>query len=211
MRNTYANDAAEIHEMHSANRVGRRIRAIRTEHVPAMSQTDLGQLIGLNANRVQQYENGARKPKLELAQKIASALGVETSALLDPVVSTNDGVMYALFEMEKVFDLRLKEIDGEIYICFGDRLKHNQNELNYNLKMWLKRQEQRDQELEAAKTDEERDKILHDYHMWEWTFPRAVLVESDKVQERARLEKEIQELQEQLDKLKKSGDSGTTE
>lgn len=211
MRNTYANDAAEIHEMHSANRVGRRIRAIRTEHVPAMSQTDLGQLIGLNANRVQQYENGARKPKLELAQKIASALGVETSALLDPVVSTNDGVMYALFEMEKVFDLRLKEIDGEIYICFGDRLKHNQNELNYNLKMWLKRQEQRDQELEAAKTDEERDKILHDYHMWEWTFPRAILVESDKILERARLEKEIQELQEQLDKLKKSGDSGTTE
>ena len=65
----------------------------------------------------------------------------------------------------------------------------------------VKRQEQRNQELEAAKTDEERDKILHDYHMWEWTFPRAVLVESDKVQERARLEKEIQELQEQLDKL----------
>ena len=37
--------------------------------------------------------------------------------------------------------------------------------------------------------------------MWEWTFPRAVLVESDKIVERARLEKEIQELQEQLDKL----------
>ena len=47
--------------------------------------------------------------------------------------------------------------------------------------------------------------------IWEWTFPRAILVESDKILERARLEKEIQELQEQLDKLKKSGDSGTTE
>lgn len=42
-----------------------------------MSQSDLGNLIGLNSNRVQQYENGARKPKLDLAKKIAAALEVD--------------------------------------------------------------------------------------------------------------------------------------
>ena len=201
MKKKYANDDAEANEILSAKRVGRRIRAIRTEHVPEMSQGDLGQLIGLNANRVQQYENGARKPKLELAQQIAAALGVETSALLDPVVSTNIGVMYGLFEMEQMFDLRLKEIDGQIYICFGDKLQHNQEEINENLRLWQRRQEQRDLELQSATTEDEIERINHDYHMWEWTFPNAVILETEKRLEKAKLKREIDELQKKLKKL----------
>ena len=57
------------------SRIGRRIRAIRQEE--DMSQGDLGEKVGLNANRIQQYENGARNPKFELCKQIAEALEVE--------------------------------------------------------------------------------------------------------------------------------------
>ena len=45
----------------SASRIGNRIRRIRTER--GMSRAELGEKIGLCQNRVQQYENGRRKPK----------------------------------------------------------------------------------------------------------------------------------------------------
>ena len=102
------------------SRIGRRIRAIRQEK--NMSQGDLGEKVGLNANRIQQYENGARNPKFDLCKQIAEALEVEASALLDPQVASYIGAMFAFFEMETLYDLRLKEDDkGQIYIRFGER------------------------------------------------------------------------------------------
>ena len=96
------------------SRVGRRIRAIRQEE--DMSQGELGEKVGLNANRIQQYENGARNPKFELCKQIAEALKVEFSALLDPQVASYIGAMFAFFEMETLYDLRLKEVDGQICV-----------------------------------------------------------------------------------------------
>jgi len=58
--------------------VGRRICPIRQEE--DMSRGELGEKVGLNANRIQQYENGARNPKFELCKQIAEALKVEVSA-----------------------------------------------------------------------------------------------------------------------------------
>lgn len=35
-----------------------------------VSQTELGEKVGLNADRIQKYENGARKPKADLLKKL---------------------------------------------------------------------------------------------------------------------------------------------
>lgn len=79
----------------AAKRIGNRIREIRESM--GMSRAELGEAIGLNANRIQQYENGRRKPKSEGLKKIASVLGVSTHAITDPVFTNYIGAMHGLF------------------------------------------------------------------------------------------------------------------
>ena len=43
----------------AGSRIGRRIRSVREE--AGMKQAELGEAVGLNANRIQQYENGEKK------------------------------------------------------------------------------------------------------------------------------------------------------
>ena len=102
-----------------ADRIGARIREIRIEN--GMSQEDLGNKVGLSADRIQKYENGVRKPKAELLQKIATSLGVNTLALTDPVVADSVGAMYAFFEMEKLYNLKVQRIqDGRLILIVDD-------------------------------------------------------------------------------------------
>ena len=70
-----------------AERIGKRIRTIRIAR--GLSQTQLGEKVGLNADRIQKYENGARKPKKELLKQIARALGVQPMAIADPIIDVN--------------------------------------------------------------------------------------------------------------------------
>ena len=150
--------------------VGRRIRAIREES--GMSRDELGDKVNLNANRIQQYENGARNPKFELCKQIAEALEVEASALLDPQVASYTGAMFAFFEMETLYDLRLKEVDGQMCICFGESQQDiNVSTINKNLKAWYERRKQMESEILNATSEDEKKKIIHEYHMWEWNFP----------------------------------------
>lgn len=172
----------------AGSRIGRRIRAIRTE--AELSQGELGEKVGLNANRIQQYENGARNPKFELCKQIAEALEVEASALLDPQVASYIGAMYAFFEMETLYDLRLKEVDGQMCICFGE----NQNDINVstmnkNLKMWRDRRMQMEEDILNATSEEEKKKIIHEYHMWEWNFPHSTDKNAPSKSERAAKER----------------------
>ena len=103
-------DFADLEEDRSAARIGERIKKIREAR--EMTRAELGMLIGLDQNRVQQYENGRRKPKLPLLKKIAYALGVNTIALMDPNADSYVGAMYALFQMEEKQDLRIVKNDG---------------------------------------------------------------------------------------------------
>lgn len=172
----------------AGNRIGRRIRAIREEQ--NKSQGELGEAVGLNANRIQQYENGARNPKLDLCKQIAEVLEVETSALLDPQVASYIGAMYAFFEMETLYDLRIKEIDGQMCICFGE----SQNDIkvstmNKNLKMWHERRLKMEEDIMNATSEEEKRNIIHEYHMWEWNFPHSMAVDVLPKSERAKKER----------------------
>ena len=172
----------------AGSRIGRRIRAIRTEE--GLSHGELGEKVGLNANRVQQYENGARNPKLDLSKKFAEALDVETLALLDPQVSGYIGAMYAFFEMESLFDLRLKKVDGQICICFGESQYDTRViSMNRNLMSWYERREKMEEDLLAAESEEEKQRIVHEYHMWEWNFPHSTMENAPSKAERARKER----------------------
>lgn len=153
-------------------RIGRRIRAIRVEK--GLSQAELGESVGLNANRIQQYENGARNPKLELCKQIAEVLEVEASALLDPQIANYIGAMYTFFEMETFYDLRLKEVDGQMCICFGEsQFDPHVSSMNNNLKVWFERRKKMESDLLNAATEEEKKNIIHKYHMWEWNYPHS--------------------------------------
>lgn len=195
VENPFGTDIAEIQEANAGDRIGRRIRRVREDADPAMSQGELGEKVGLNANRIQQYENGARKPKLALLKEIAKALGVETAALADPDPSNDIGIMYTLFELETQFGLKpIKAEDGQIYLTFGTN-----DHINSNLRSWYDARQMMEVAVSTAGSDEEKAKALHDYHTWEWTFPRC-LAEASKERR-----KQIAELQAKLNELK--GDS----
>lgn len=190
----------------AGSRIGRRIRAIRQEKED-MSQADLGEKVGLNANRIQQYENGARNPKFELCKQIAEALDVETSALLDPQVASYIGAMYAFFEMETLYDLRLKEVDGQMCICFGESQNDiNVSTMNKNLKAWYDRRKQMETDILNASSEEEKKQIIHEYHMWEWNFPHSMDKDAPSKSERAAKERAAHELEKILKTARENGE-----
>ena len=189
------------------NRIGRRIRAIRQEE--DMSQGNLGEKVGLNANRIQQYENGARNPKFELCKQIAEALEVEASALLDPQVASYNGSMFAFFEMETLYDLRLKEVDGQMCICFGESQNDiNVSTMNKNLKAWYERRKQMEADILNATSEDEKKKIIHEYHMWEWNFPHSVISNPLSKSERAAKERAAHTLEGILSEARKNRVNG---
>ena len=149
-------DFADLEEDRSAARIGERIKKIREAR--EMTRAELGMLIGLDQNRVQQYENGRRKPKLPLLKKIAYALGVNTIALMDPNADSYVGAMYALFQMEEKQDLRIVKKDGSYCLQFGDGKFGGMN--NY-LKTWYEVRNELNEAMPNL-TDEERKKKVFD-------------------------------------------------
>ena len=117
VNNPFGQDPMDFNESTAADRVGRRIREIRESQ--NMTQAELGEKIGLNGDRVQKYENGARKPKSELLKQFARALDVSTLALTDPIVANYFGAMYALFEMEKRYDLKVSVMERSFHLSLA--------------------------------------------------------------------------------------------
>ena len=66
-----------------------------------MTQKELGDAVGLTANRIAQYEMGYREPKVPLLEKMAKALRVSKLALLEPDTGNLGGVMETLFWVEE--------------------------------------------------------------------------------------------------------------
>ena len=189
-------DLLDLSEDTSAERIGSRIREIRVSE--GISQVDLGKSVGLDGARMHKYENGLRKPKDELLKSIAKALGVETLALTDPVVSSYLGAMYAFFEMEKHYDLKLNHEDGRLSLSFGDGISGTMNDY---LREWARERKVIDLKLQDAESEEERKKVLHEYDMWEWTFPRGISDRSEqdyKDMKRAKLEEKKREIEKQI-------------
>ena len=51
-----------------------------------LTQKRLGEMIGVNANTINQYETGARKPDIVKLKKLAVALNCTADDLLKPIV-----------------------------------------------------------------------------------------------------------------------------
>ena len=167
-------DFADINEDRSGARIGERIKKIREAR--EMTRAELGVLVGLDQNRVQQYENGRRKPKLPLLKKFAYALGVNTIALMDPTIDSYVGAMHALFQMEEKLDMKVVKRDGCYCLQFGDGKFGGMN--NY-LKDWYEVRQALDEAMPNL-TDDERKKKVFDYNMFEWTYPSGLAVNAHR-------------------------------
>ena len=75
------------------------------------------------------------------------------------------------------------------------------------LSEWYARKQEMIEELDKAETEEARRDIIHRYHMWEWTFPKALAdrssKEMEKAKEKQRIRDEMENLQNRLDELNK--------
>ena len=182
----------------AAARVGQRIRKIRIAR--EMTQAALGDAVGLSADRIQQYENGFRRPRADLLKKIAGALGVSTLSLVDPAVTDPVGAMYAFFELEEMFCMSIGEGPGDrapsLCLSVDDR-----NKLYPYLKDWLSVKSLVSTQLEAASSDQEQDKIWQAYHAWKWSYPKVSFYPEDVSRAKEYLLKRIRALQEKYDSL----------
>ena len=203
--NTFGKDPVEFNDETSADRVGARIRNIRM--AKGLSLAELGEKVGLNADRMQKYENGARKPKLDMLKKIAEALGVSTLALADPVTTSYIGAMYAMFELERNFNMKIKPTDEDHVpgMCLTVDFKDSLYEY---MKDWYEVYAQMKSDLEVANSEEEKTEIIKSYHNWEWTFPQGIVDKTEKNLEKARLKRKIAELQERYDQLDQNDSDG---
>ena len=182
----------------AAARVGHRIRKIRLAR--GMTQAALGAAVGLDANRIQKYENGYRKPKAGLLKKIAGVLGVNPLALSDPDTTCLTGAMFAFFELEELFNMEIVEgpDDRAPMICLS---ADPQNALYPYLREWLDLHKQVASRLESASSDKEREWIMTAYQNWKWSYPKAAPDLDEAARKKEDLLKRIRALQEEYDKL----------
>ncbi len=173
-------------------RVGRRIRKIREARNLTLSQA--AERIGTSAEMLQRYETGQRKPKKGRLEEIASALGVSSMALSDPVLSNCYGAMYALFELEEKYNLTLYKENGEIYMMFPGGVSQT---MNVFLNKWYEMKIRHKAQLDVA-SEEEKDILKKVYYDWEWSFPNSIIQKPA----RSDIEKEIEVLEKRLKELK---------
>lgn len=186
---------ADINANKSAERIGERIRTIREAR--EMTRAELGSLVGLDQSRIQQYENGRRKPKLPLLKKLAVALGVEAVALMDPATDSYIGIMHALFQMEEEFKLKVVKNDGCLCLMFDDG---RTGSINSCLRKWYEIRQELEESLPILSDEEQRKKVF-DYNMFEWTYPSGISIGNGKKYDEHPINR-IQELKESSERLK---------
>lgn len=181
----------EIEKDELPNRIGSRIR--KTRLALDLKQVELGEKVGLTADRIQKYENGARKPKNEMLEKIAAAMNIEVDTLLDPSLDSDLGAVFALFELEKTRELKVKKSNGRNILEFEDG---KNGPINEYLDEWIKKKAKIERKLEKASSEEERKKILNDYELWKMRFPRSC--DEEKEEEEAERAKDKDKAEERL-------------
>lgn len=206
--NPFGQDPFDFNDETAASRVGNRIRMIRTEK--GLSQAELGKKVGLTADRIQKYENGARKPKADLLKQIAAALGVSTLALADPVLTNHIGAMFAFFELENFFQMKIEKTpeDHPPGMCLT---VDSGNSMYEYMKEWHEMYTLTQAELEVASSDEERKEIMKAYHNWEWNFPQGIVDKSTREMQKICLKNKIEKLQQAYDKLDSKSDNNDNE
>lgn len=132
--------------------IGRRIREIRTAR--GLSQAELGELVGLNAGRIQKYENGQKSLTAEMLIKIAIALKVSPLALTSSTNYSITSAMFAMFEMENKFNMKIEKIDNKMCLAatWGDSIYRY-------MEKWYNEYSRFQEELSVASSEKEEKRL----------------------------------------------------
>ncbi len=101
----------------------------------ALGERALGQK-GDKALRIYKYENDVIVPKPDVRRSIADALDVDVEALSDIAITSNEDIMYILFELEETKGLRIHKENGHIVLDFDDQELKNNEQLFTYLSLW---------------------------------------------------------------------------
>ena len=186
-------DPIDFIEETAAGRIGARIRAIRLAR--GYTQAELGEKVGLSADRVRQYETGYRKPKADMIKAFASALEVQPLAMIDPVATEYLGAVYALFELEKLYDLSLIHEDGVYSLQF--RSEKSQKLVRY-LEVWHSALDLYKFELSKTHNTKEAEDALKKYNLFKWSLSELPSDDDAALLQIKMYEDKIKELRDKL-------------
>ena len=143
--------------------IGERIRFFRM--LRGMTQKHLGMTVGFPEKsadvRLAQYENGSRSPKADLTAALAEVLDVSPQALSVPDIDSYTGLMHTLFTLEDLYGLKVRELDGEVYLTVDVRQNKDAAHLHEMLCSWREQAAK----LEAGEISKE------DYDKWRYHYP----------------------------------------
>ena len=142
--------------------IGERIRRIRLFR--KMTQSQLGEAVGLSDVRIRQYEIGNRTPKEEMIEELAKALNCNFRSIYEPTLYAAEDVMFTLFELDEHYDMSLYEVTDhedptEKHIAVG----FDYYLLDGFLDSWKKKKE----ELASGKITRE------EYFEWKINWPQS--------------------------------------
>jgi len=136
----------------------------RMRELRSMTQQELGEYVGFPARnaatRIAQYETNYRIPKKNMAEKIASAIGISPFALSEPSFDDYYSLYHALMILEDMYDSKPVVIDGKAAIAFGNAL-NDQKSINKFIRRW--------QEMNQSYYDSEITK--DEYDEWRYSYP----------------------------------------
>lgn len=98
---------------------GKKIKLIRTFR--GLTQKELGEACGIHEVAIRKYELGKNIPKPEQLRKIAEALNVNVNSLVEFDIQADGDVLPLLFAIDEVFNVSIKEADGEPGIFFDNK------------------------------------------------------------------------------------------
>ena len=70
---------------------------------------------------IRKYELGKNLPKPEQLRKIAEALNVNVNSLVEFDIESDGDILPLLFAIDEVFDVSIKDVDGEPGIFFSNK------------------------------------------------------------------------------------------
>ena len=200
LKNPYGKSIFDCIEEEDALRVGKRIKKIRL--LRKISREEFGNMLGLSVDRVQKYENGARKPRPDMLRKMAKALNVRPETFIDPAIDCREGAMHALFELEEEYGMIISWTKTEAGPAIGLSAPYKSS-IYTSMKEWLDVYNETQVELESAETKEEKKAIIDKYNNWKWSYPLGIIYQSQRDIYKMQVKHQIENLQEIYDKLDK--------
>jgi transcriptional regulator with XRE-family HTH domain len=136
----------------------------RMRELRGMTQYDLGISVGFPARnaatRIAQYEINYRVPKKDMADKLATALGISQFALQNPNFEAYDSLFQSLFALEDMYGVEVTSIDGRPALTFGEE-PQDQQSINSFLTRWNKMKE----------SCENGEITKDEYDEWRYSYP----------------------------------------